>query len=91
MGLNRPHTLVSAVAWNCGKKRNECPFLAERSRARAGEASYGGLCVELSNNEKRMLKALRSRPTDVWGLDEVLAACNWEDQAHAAVLQELSS
>ena len=31
-----------------------------------------------------MLKALRSRPTDVWGLDEVLAACNWEDQAHAA-------
>ena len=36
------------------------------------------------HNEKRMLKALRSRPTDVWGLDEVLAACNWDDQAHAA-------
>ena len=31
-----------------------------------------------------MLKALRSRPTDVWGLEEVLAACNWDDQAHAA-------
>ncbi len=40
--------------------------------------------MELSNNEKRMLKALRSRPTDTWGLDQVLAACNWDDQAHAA-------
>ena len=40
--------------------------------------------MELSNNEKRMLKALRSRPSDTWGLDEVLAACDWDDQVHAA-------
>ena len=40
--------------------------------------------MELSNNEKRMLKALRSRPNDTWGLEEILAACNWDDQAHAA-------
>ena len=40
--------------------------------------------MELSNNEKRMLKALRSRPTDIWTLDEVLAACQWDDQAYVA-------
>ena len=31
-----------------------------------------------------MLKALRSRPDDAWGLDEVLAECGWDDQAHVA-------
>ena len=40
--------------------------------------------MELSNNEKRMLKALRSRPSETWSLDEVLAACDWDDQVHAA-------
>ena len=40
--------------------------------------------MELSNNEKRMLKALRSRPTDIWTLDEVLTACQWDDQAYVA-------
>lgn len=40
--------------------------------------------MELSNNEKRMLKALRSRADDVWTLDEVLAECGWSDQAHVA-------
>ena len=40
--------------------------------------------MELSNNEKRMLKALRSRPDEPWGLDEVLAECGWDDQAHVA-------
>ena len=40
--------------------------------------------MELSNNEKRMLNALRSRPDDVWALDEVLAECDWSDQAHVA-------
>ena len=59
-------------------------FFAERSRRRREEASYGGQPVELSNNEKRMLKALRSRPTDIWTLDEVLTACQWDDQAYVA-------
>ena len=31
-----------------------------------------------------MLKALRSRPTDIWTLDEVLTACQWDDQAYVA-------
>lgn len=40
--------------------------------------------MELSNNEKRMLKALRTRPAETWSLDELLSACNWDDQAHVA-------
>ena len=40
--------------------------------------------MDLSNNEKRMLKALRSRPADTWTLDEVLSACQWDDQAYVA-------
>ena len=40
--------------------------------------------MALSNNEKRMLKALRSRPTATWTLDGVLAACQWDDQAYVA-------
>ncbi len=40
--------------------------------------------MELSNNEKRMLGALRSRPGETWTLDEVLAACQWNDQAYVA-------
>ena len=31
-----------------------------------------------------MLKALHSRPSDAWGLDELLAECGWDDQAHVA-------
>ena len=40
--------------------------------------------MELSNNEKRMLKALQSRAGDSWSLDELLAACGWDDQVHVA-------
>ena len=40
--------------------------------------------MELSNNEKRMLNALRSRPDETWTLDDVLAACQWNDQAYVA-------
>ena len=40
--------------------------------------------MDLSNNEKRMLKALRSRPAETWTLDEVLSACQWDDQAYVA-------
>ena len=40
--------------------------------------------MDLSNNEKRMLKALRSDGDQTWDLDSVLAACGWNDQAHVA-------
>ena len=40
--------------------------------------------MDLSNNEKRMLKALRSDGDQTWDLDSVLAACAWNDQAHVA-------
>ncbi len=53
--------------------KNKCP-----------EASYGGLSLELTNNEKRMLKALRTNPDEKWGLDSLLSACDWDDQAHVA-------
>ena len=78
------HTPVPAVIKNSGKKRNDPSLFTERSRARGGEASSGGLRVELSNNQKRMLKALRSLPDDSWSLDQVLAEWGWNDQAHVA-------
>ena len=40
--------------------------------------------MELSNNERRMLKAMRIKPDEVWQLDELLDACEWNDQAHVA-------
>ena len=40
--------------------------------------------MELSNNERRMLKAMRGKPNEVWQLDELLDACEWKDQAHVA-------
>ena len=40
--------------------------------------------MDLSNNEKRMLKALRSDTDKIWGLDELLSACQWDDQVHVA-------
>ena len=38
--------------------------------------------LTLSNNEKKMLKALRSEPEKSWNLEEVLESCNWTDQSH---------
>ena len=38
--------------------------------------------AELTNPEKRMLHAMQSRDEN-WTLDEVLKACNWDDQAIA--------
>ena len=38
--------------------------------------------AELTNPEKRMLRALQERK-DEWSLEEVLLACDWEDQAIA--------
>ncbi|MDP6900004.1 MAG: hypothetical protein QGF94_04125 [Candidatus Thalassarchaeaceae archaeon] len=40
--------------------------------------------MDLSNNEKRMLKALHSESNKAWNLDELLASCGWDDQAHVA-------
>ncbi len=40
--------------------------------------------MDLSNNEKRMVKALHTDASKTWSLDEVLAACQWQDQAHVA-------
>ena len=38
--------------------------------------------AELTNPEKRMLKSLQSRDGN-WSLEEVLVACDWDDQATA--------
>ena len=40
--------------------------------------------MELSNNERRMLKSMLSKPEKIWHLDELLTACAWDDQAHVA-------
>ncbi|MBT4066365.1 MAG: phenylalanine--tRNA ligase subunit alpha [Euryarchaeota archaeon] len=38
--------------------------------------------AELTNPERRMLRALQNRH-DGWSLEEILSACNWDDQAIA--------
>ncbi len=38
----------------------------------------------LSNNERRMLKAMLSEPERPWTLQELLSESNWEDQVHVA-------
>ena len=38
--------------------------------------------AELTNPEKRLLRALKTRQNE-WTLDEILTACNWDDQAIA--------
>tara|TARA_B100001996_G_scaffold376234_1_gene357224 strand:- start:38 stop:1531 length:1494 start_codon:yes stop_codon:yes gene_type:complete len=40
--------------------------------------------MTLGNNEKKMLGAMRSKPTHTWSLDELLEATNWKDQVHVA-------
>ena len=40
--------------------------------------------MELSNNEKRMLRAMREDAAKTWSLDALLTACEWNDQAHVA-------
>ena len=43
----------------------------------------GGSCMaEFTNQERRMLRTLQSR-NEKWTLEEVLSACEWEDQAIA--------
>ncbi len=38
----------------------------------------------MSNNEKRMLKAMLSDPKRKWKLEEILESANWDDQVHVA-------
>ncbi|MBT4059091.1 MAG: phenylalanine--tRNA ligase subunit alpha [Euryarchaeota archaeon] len=40
--------------------------------------------MELSNNERCMLKAMRNEPERVWDLSSLLESCGWNDQAHVA-------
>ena len=40
--------------------------------------------MELSNNGRRMLKAMREEPSKTWNLTDLLSACDWTDQAHVA-------
>ncbi len=40
--------------------------------------------MELTNNAKRMLKAMRADPERTWDLDAILEATDWSDQAHVA-------
>ena len=40
--------------------------------------------MELSNNGRRMLKAMRDEPSKTWNLIDLLSACDWTDQAHVA-------
>jgi len=40
--------------------------------------------VELTNNERRMLKAMLAEPAQVWELAPLLESCGWDDQAHVA-------
>jgi phenylalanyl-tRNA synthetase alpha chain len=40
--------------------------------------------MELSNNERRMLKAMLAEPERVWDLAPLLESCGWNDQAHVA-------
>ena len=40
--------------------------------------------MELTNNAKRMLRAMRADPERTWDLDAILEATDWSDQAHVA-------
>jgi phenylalanyl-tRNA synthetase alpha chain len=40
--------------------------------------------LELSNNGRRMLKAMREEASKTWNLTDLLTACEWTDQAHVA-------
>ena len=40
--------------------------------------------MELTNNAKRMLKAMRADPARTYDLDGILEATDWTDQAHVA-------
>ena len=41
------------------------------------------MVASLVNTERRMLKAMLAKPDYTWSLDEILAHCEWQDQAVA--------
>ena len=40
--------------------------------------------MDIGNNERRMLRAMLSKPSRNWSLDELLAKIGWDDQVHVA-------
>ncbi|MFL2493912.1 MAG: phenylalanine--tRNA ligase subunit alpha [Candidatus Thalassarchaeum sp.] len=40
--------------------------------------------MDIGNNERRMLRAMLSKPSRNWLLDELLAKTGWDDQVHVA-------
>ncbi len=42
------------------------------------------MVASLVNTERRMLKAMLAKPDHTWSLDDILAYCDWQDQAVAA-------
>ncbi|MEC7686526.1 MAG: hypothetical protein VYB47_03050, partial [Candidatus Thermoplasmatota archaeon] len=40
--------------------------------------------MNLGNNERRMLRAMLSKPSKDWSLDELLSETGWDDQVHVA-------
>lgn len=59
------------------------PAAGNRQERRTGRQG-GGNHLELSNNGRRMLKAMREEPSKTWNLTDLLSACDWTDQAHVA-------
>lgn len=40
--------------------------------------------MDLGNNERRMLKAMLSKPNQEWSLEQLLSVTGWNDQVHVA-------
>ena len=44
----------------------------------------GDELMDLGNNERRMLKAMLSKPNQEWSLEQLLSVTGWNDQVHVA-------
>ena len=40
--------------------------------------------MTLGNNEKKMLRCMRSKENHIWTLEEILEITKWKDQVHVA-------
>ena len=40
--------------------------------------------MSLGNNEKKMLRCMRSKQENIWTLEELLEITQWNDQVHVA-------
>jgi len=49
-----------------------------------GSGSLRGESLVLGNNERKMLKAMITKPQKVWSLEEILTTTGWEDQVFVA-------